>query len=216
METLFTKAILMSSVEGSPANPSVLLEEKKERKTTVTSGRKCLELYRKQSPIGLLVRTLLTSPIWHSPARKLTWRAKATPCNHLLFQLVPSVRHTAETGYGLLPTPVTSDASAGSIIGKKDQFYMTKSGLPRKINGRGTKGSIGLARLVLLLPTIAANEHKGTSRNRFVGSKHFRGAKMSEGLRTTSTDPIYLNPSFAEVMMGFPRGWTDLKPSETR
>jgi hypothetical protein len=34
------------------------------------------------------------------------------------------------------------------------------------------------------------------------------GAKMSEALRSSSSDPIYLNPSFGEVVMGFPEGWT--------
>lgn len=47
------------------------------------------------------------------------------------------------------------------------------------------------------------------------GSAHFRGAKMSEGLRTCETDPTYLHPSFAEAVMGFPIGWTELEPAET-
>ena len=76
---------------------------------------------------------------------------------------------------------------------------------------RAKHGSVGLARLVQLLPTLTSSEFKGSGRNRYLGSKHFRGAKTSEGLRTTSTDPIYLNPLFAEAMMGFPQGWTDLK-----
>jgi len=65
------------------------------------------------------------------------------------------------------------------------------------------------------LPTIGANEYKGSAHSRFRGSQHFRGAKMVEGLRLTETDPIYLHPSFAELVMGFPTGWTDLEPSET-
>ena len=66
----------------------------------------------------------------------------------------------------------------------------------------------------LLLPTLGANEGKGSSRNRYLGSKDFRGAKMSEALRTCETDPIYLNPLFAELTMKWPLGWTDLKPLE--
>ena len=62
-----------------------------------------------------------------------------------------------------------------------------------------------------LFPTMGANEYKGVSRKRFRGSPHFRGAKTSEGLRTTFNDPIYLSPSFAEAIVGFPIGWTDLK-----
>ncbi len=63
----------------------------------------------------------------------------------------------------------------------------------------------------LSLPTIVKNESKGSARNRYIGSIHFRGAKMSEGLRICESDPIYLNPCFAEAVMGFPIGWTDLQ-----
>ena len=112
----------------------------------------------------------------------------------------------------LLPTPTASDASQGAVIGKNDQFYMTKTGMPRKVNASGIDGSVGLARLVRLLPTLTASEYIPTAKNRYMGSQHFRGSKTSEGLRTTSSDPIYLNPSFAEAMMGFHQGWTDLKP----
>jgi hypothetical protein len=83
----------------------------------------------------------------------------------------------------------------------------------------------------LFLPTLTAtdargrtytydqmteNEYRGSSKAKFRGSKSFRGAKMSEGLRTCKDDPIYLNPSFAEVVMGFPIGWTELPASETQ
>lgn len=193
----------------SPANRSASQESKRERRITATSGRQCFESYSRHSPLGSLVKTLLTSPAWHSPARRLTWKVKATPCNHLLFQLVPSKHPTAGTESGLLPTLVASDAAQGAVIGKNDQFYMTKTGMPRKINGKGNPGSVGLGRLVRLLPTMGASEFKGASRNRYVGSPHFRGAKMSEGLRISSADPTYLNPSFAEAVMGYPIGWTE-------
>mgnify|MGYP001483663005 CR=1 FL=1 len=61
-----------------------------------------------------------------------------------------------------------------------------------------------------LLPTLGKNEGKGSARNRYKGSPHFRGAKMSEGLRTCQSDPIYTHPNFAEAAMGYPKGWTDL------
>lgn len=67
----------------------------------------------------------------------------------------------------------------------------------------------------LSLPTTGKNEFKGSSKKRFIGSPDFRGAKMSEGLRTYSADPIYLNPSFAELVMMWPMGWTDLAPLAT-
>ncbi len=65
------------------------------------------------------------------------------------------------------------------------------------------------------LPTVGKNEFKGAGRNMFRGSPVFRGAKMSEGLRTCADDPIYLHPSFAEYVMGWPIMWTELAPLET-
>jgi hypothetical protein len=66
----------------------------------------------------------------------------------------------------------------------------------------------------LQLPTTGANEGKGSSKKRYRNSPHFRGAKTSEALRTCETDPIYLNPLFAELIMMWPLGWTDLKRLE--
>ena len=63
-----------------------------------------------------------------------------------------------------------------------------------------------------LLPTLGKNEPKGAGRARYRGSEEFRGAKMSEGLRSGPDDPIYLHPDFAEAVMGFPPGWTALEP----
>ena len=66
----------------------------------------------------------------------------------------------------------------------------------------------------LSLPTPGASEGKGSSKNRYRGSPGYRGAKTSEALRTCEEDPIYLNPLFAELIMMWPLGWTDLKPLE--
>lgn len=64
----------------------------------------------------------------------------------------------------------------------------------------------------LSLPTTGANEGKGSQKRRYIGSPEYRGAKMSEGLRTCEEDQIYLNPSFAELAMMWPLGWSDLAP----
>ena len=65
-----------------------------------------------------------------------------------------------------------------------------------------------------LLPTIGANEYKGSGQARYRGSPYFRGAKMSEGLRTCQADPIYTHPDFAEASMGYQRAWTALEHLE--
>lgn len=63
----------------------------------------------------------------------------------------------------------------------------------------------------LRLPTPLASNYRGVSRKRFRGSKHYRGGHTSEVLRNCYEDPIYLNPSFAEAMMGLPNDYTRLE-----
>jgi hypothetical protein len=85
------------------------------------------------------------------------------------------------------------------------QSGMTRNGIAYQLAplARPTKESESI-----LLPTIGANESKGSSSKRYKGSPHFRGAKMSEGLRTCQSDAIYTNPNFAEAAMGYPKDWT--------
>lgn len=59
------------------------------------------------------------------------------------------------------------------------------------------------------LPTMGANEGKGSSRNRYKGSPNFRGAKMSEALRTCPEDQQYTHPNFAEAVFGLPKDYTE-------
>ena len=120
----------MFSQEDSPANPSPSLVEERERTITATSGLRCFERYGRYTPLGSLVKTLLESRRWWSPAKSLRWDAqtifskrityiekkadshstksvqiskpKDIPSNRLLFQLAVSERPTEGIEYGLL------------------------------------------------------------------------------------------------------------------
>ena len=120
----------MCSQEDFHVSRSASQEKERERKITVISGRKCYEQYGRYSPLGSLVKMLLVSSRWFSPARRLKWdvqticsmrisyteRNSSSPSmpsvktlsekdiqsNRLLFRLVPSEHPTEETGYGLL------------------------------------------------------------------------------------------------------------------
>jgi len=85
---------------------------------------------------------------------------------------------------------------------------MTRNGVAYRL---GQLDYLTTATVSGLLPTLGKNEPKGAGKNRFRGSKHFRGAKMAEGLRSGLDDPIYVTPHFAEEVMGFPIGWTELE-----
>ena len=136
--------------EGFLASPSAWPDKEKERMITVTSGLKCSELYGKSDPLGSLVRMLLESSRWYSPARRLKWEVrplyseritekeyctdknmlskpfvetlnvKDTPSNRYLFRLVPSERRTEGIEFGLLPTVQTQGLKRCNSQGKTE------------------------------------------------------------------------------------------------
>ena len=127
-----------------------------------------------------------------------TWPSAGMMRNGKTYLRQPWAHLTLGSGRGLLPTPRKNDSQ------KRGDFDTEnlRNGFPAAVKR-------------LFLPTLGKNEPKGASRKRFLGSAHFRGAKMSEGLRTCQEDPTYLHPSFAEAVMGFPIGWTELPLAET-
>ncbi len=94
----------------SPASRSVLPGSSEAMKMTVSSGLKCLELYKNYSPVGCLARMLLESSIWRSTKCFLTWKISDMRLKHLLFQLAASMPHTGGTEYLLWGTPNTMDS----------------------------------------------------------------------------------------------------------
>ena len=129
-----------SSREVFHASPFPLPAGERVRRTAVTSGLTCSVPFTRSGPVGLLVRTLVASSRWYSPARRLTWdvsplcserislytvsgrntssrpsavilSVKDIPSSRCLFRLVPSVPRTEGTVYGLLPTPMARDYS---------------------------------------------------------------------------------------------------------
>ena len=158
---------LTSSQEVSHASPFPLPAGERVRKTAVTSGLTCSVPFTRSGPVGLLVRTLVASSRWYSPARRLTWdvsplcserislytvsgrntssrpsavilSVKDIPSSRCLFRLVPSVPRTEGTVSGLLPTPIASDF---------------------KVRGPGSQQK-GLPEIIreMLLPTPTATE----------------------------------------------------------
>lgn len=156
-----------SSREVFHASPSPLPAGERVRRTAVTSGLTCSVPFTRSGPVGLLVRTLVASSRWYSPARRLTWdvsplcserislytvsgrnmssrpsavilSVKDIPSSRCLFRLVPSVPRTEGTVSGLLPTPIASDFK---VRGPGSQ----QKGLPESIRE-------------MLLPTPTATE----------------------------------------------------------
>jgi len=155
----------------SPASRSVLPGSEKARKMTVTSGLKCLELYKKSGPVGLLAKMLLASSIWGSRIVYLTWKEKVTPSKHLLFQLAPSKPRTEETGCGLLPT-----VRAGKTTDETEESWTL-----RQEAGKVSTPPLALA-INLLLPTPMVSDIEGAPvKNVEIGNGFSR--KNQKGIR---------------------------------
>lgn len=188
----------------------------------------------------------------------VTLNEKVTRSSRLLFRLVPSEHPTDGTECGLLqeellptpqtqglkvcnaegktefiplellPSPVASDATTGAIIGKCDKFVATGNGTLRKVNRNGTNGSVGLARMVQLLPTPnAAEGEKYTTKynpNSQMGkgltamavnallptpqTRDYKGeCHMTQSCLPNTFQTSQLNPLFVTEMMGFPLDW---------
>lgn len=100
-------------------------------------------------PVGLLPTPRAVEVVEHPmKAAARTKDRTGTKLNNL----------SSGAAFGLLPTPMASDATTGAIIGKNDQFVTTRNGTPRRINQNGQNGCVGLARMVRLLPTPNARE----------------------------------------------------------
>jgi hypothetical protein len=102
-ESLFSQEDSPASHSQSQCNP-----KEREKKMSVISGQKCCVLYKKQGPLGSLVRMLLGLSTWHSTKYALTWRVKVTKSNRSLFQLAALEPITRGIGSGLWPTVAAS------------------------------------------------------------------------------------------------------------
>lgn len=180
-----TKRSLYSQ-EDSPASHSAKLDEEKARQMTVTSGLTCFELYKTSSQTGsslkMCVGLLLGTKEWYSSRCALTWKAKVTKSNRLLFQLAPSTPRTAGKGSGLLPTVQTQ-------------------GLKVCKNGKS---------IPMMLPTPDASDgRRGPAKTYNPRAKSQSGRTVTTLVGSGTGEKLRLQPAMPEWMMGFPEKWTE-------
>lgn len=166
-------------------------EIEREQEITATSGQKCLELSRNVNRNVSLAKMFLVSSNWHSNRCSLIWKEMAITPKHSLFRLVPKMHLTKETEFGLLPIRRTSKTSLhGTIIKHKTKI------LPEK-------------QKIWFWPTPLASDGSNST---MPPSMKKRSGVIGELLRAGITGE--LNPEYIEWLMGYPKGWTELKPSE--
>src|SRR5699024_8779532 len=134
----------------------------------------------------------------------LIWKMKGTKYNRIYFQLYPSTLPTAETEFGLLPTPRASG---------QENYETVKE---RKGHKAALKHNMTAAAQVML-PTPRKSEYKDTGPMGSKSHKHRLGKRyLCAIVQEKHGKTGQLNPPFVEWMMGFPTGWTELKPLETQ
>ena len=170
-----------------------------------------------------------------------SWPRSGIMLSGIAYPLPPSAPLTEEIASGLLPTPVTIDS--GSRFNKSDSKgaalrptlgAMAKFNLwptPTVPNGgrtlhhvdewrgssayhNGKKVQVDLAQAVRMWPTpTAINDTGGAALCKWGGAGS--RAKLKTMVSPEELNGA-LNPTWVEWLMGFPLGWTDCGPSETR
>lgn len=194
--------LFVAATHASPFPPP---GSDKARLMTATSGRKLIGSWVNSGPLGSCVKMLLGTSAWASTSCFLTWKAKATPANRLLFQLAPSAPRIDGTGFGLWPT-----AMAGDTAERTNEKYLARRerlGLPNTL-------AMMVARVELFpTPQSSDDRDRGNLSNPAIQRRLAMGKQLNLSM-VASPESGALNPAWVEALMGFPPGWTDLGSAE--
>ena len=109
-DTILNQLTLFAA--DSLANLTVWPGSEEARRMTVISGLNFYALLENSDPLGFLRRMFRASYYCISTLCYLTWKVKATPAGHLIFQLALSMPRILESESLSLPTPTTVDAGS--------------------------------------------------------------------------------------------------------
>jgi len=218
------QGVLMSFLEAFPAKTFQQQDEAKEStEPDLGCGHTWQELLARYDPASSSWKTPQSSLLEDSTEFSGTWPRWGSMQDGVSYQRQTLVRHIKETGFGLWATPSASDGQRGGTITDK----MTGRSLTQMVNTpskwptpqasdnrqRATANStarrmelgkqISLEAAVKFWPTPTAHNAK-------------EGAYPAEFTRNIPTLSAQaggtLNPTWVEWLMGWPLGWTDLKP----
>jgi hypothetical protein len=180
------EAVLMSYLEAFPVKTSP--QQEKEQASTESDqvcGEKWLGWSAKFDPHTSTLRTAQCSLLEEEPELLQTLPRSGMTRSGMLWERQTLVLRTSETESGSWPTP--------TVCGNYNR------------KGLSERSGDGLATAVMKWPTPTAHNAKETN----APSEHSRNtptlAAQAGGI---------LNPTWVEWLMGWPLGWTDLKPLE--
>lgn len=164
--------------------------------------------------------SLLADSEWFSE----TWPRWGTMRAGECWELPMSVRPTCAKEYGLWPTPTASDHKGATNIDACKDWKTRGTNLPeavQKTSGLACSADtcstmnfwenmdVRIVKGKGLIPTPSANDFKGSARP---GQRRGQLTDPAMGILPASGK---LNPTWVEWLMGWPLGWTDLRPSAT-
>jgi hypothetical protein len=183
----------ISSLQDSRVNLSRSPEKDREKPILETDGPLLSELLMRYDPnlscwkipqLSLLTNTL--------ELYSGDWPRQGTMRNGTVYQRKPLERLTSEKGYGLWPTPRSADANGTGVIhGEGGMDLRTASRFPTPKSRDWRTG-----------------HHSGKRRKAKNGKYH------CSDLNDIAAPGGLLNPEWVEWLMGWPIGWTELKPLE--
>lgn len=181
-----------SSTEGSLnlVSPSLWQGTKGVKKITGTCGLSFRGWSKSLDHVGSLLRMCLESYPLPPMTSARIWKASTTKSGYGILKLSLSVLHTGGHECSLWPTP--------TVNGNYNRKGLSKT---------SGDGLATVVRRLTLLPTPTANDAKNN------GSPSQR-ARNSAALIVVAAGS--LNPEWVELLMGFPRGWTDIGTGESQ
>lgn len=138
--------------------------------------------------------------------------------NGSVYQHQTAERPISETVSGLLPTPLASNTKANHMRsnGRPPRSYWPTPTVCGNYNRKGvskTSGD-GLATAVRTWPTPVATMSKGSSPASLTRKSGRDRSNDRLDHAVMAAEGGQLNPTWVEWLMGWPLGWTDLKPLE--
>ena len=231
---------LTSSAADSPVSPSASLASDSPKPMSAGSGPSSHESFAHYDPASSSWRTSQGS-LWEAgwTPYSQAWPTSGMTRNGKAFQRQPLVPRTFAGASGSWPTPTArdhKDSSGAALWGQKGHLRLDRlpiavraapgmlptpqandwkhPGLPR----RGTKSNSGhglAARVMWPTPQAGDNRDRGNLSLPSIRRRARLGKQLMLSM-VVSLENGALNPTWVEWLMGFPLGWTDLGPSETR
>lgn len=212
--------LLTSYLEASRARTSALPGVAQESTASAADcGHNLRGSLARYDPSSHTLKTAQTSLIEDLTGYSVTLPRSGTMRSGSVYQRATVVRRTNGIGSGFLPTPTASAMPCeGTVRLMRAQYLAGNYTLAEAsaIAGRDVRKAQGKVQALKMHPTPCARDFKGersdaaiakTGRNQATNS--LPDALQSAGFYGP------MNPTFPEWLMGWPIGWTELKPLET-